>query len=217
MKGPVRGKVADHASSHHLGYRGSAPDAVCKILTSQPFQTVGLVSPTAVPFTSIPLGKTTFQVTTSGGRCVQTYDVRKGLNLVFLGRPETPELITATCAWKDRVFAAWGRDERGGEQGIWIFKRGSKIGELKIPAQSHEPVKQILCFGSWIIGCRKARIEVWKSATYEHYTTLKLQRSQNGGLSDLISGPTCNVPTFLNKLFVGRHDGIVEIWNVSTG
>lgn len=184
---------------------------------SSTLQTVGLVSPTAVPFTSVPLGKTTFQITTSVGRCVQTYDLRKGLNLVFLSRPETPELITATCAWKDRVFAAWGGDEPGGEQGVWVFKRGQKIGALEIPAHSQEPIKQILCFGSWIIGCRKARIEIWKSATSEHYTTLTLQSSQDGGLSDLISGPACNVPTFLNKLFVGRQDGSVEIWNVSTG
>ena len=181
------------------------------------FQTVGLVSPTAVPFTSIPLGKTTFQITTSVGRCVQTYDLRNGLNLVFLSRPETPELITATCAWKDRVFAAWGRDEPGGEQGIWVFKRGKKVGELELPAQSQEPVQQILCFGSWIIGCRKARIEVWKSATYEHYTTFSLQSSQSGGPSDFIAGPVCNLPTFLNKLFVGRQDGSIEIWNVSSG
>ncbi|KAI9751551.1 MAG: hypothetical protein M1815_001078 [Lichina confinis] len=73
-----------------------------------PFRTVGLVSPTSVPFTSIPLGKTTFQVTTSVGRCLQTYDLKRGLQLVFLTRPETPSEITATLAWKDCVLAAWG-------------------------------------------------------------------------------------------------------------
>lgn len=175
------------------------------------------MSPTAVPFTSVPLGKTTFQITTSVGRCLQTYDLRRGLNLVFLTRPETPEPITATFAWKDRVFAAWSREEPGGERGIWVFKRGKKIGELVFPDESQERVKQILCFGSWIVGCRMTRIEVWKSTTYEHYTTLTLQRSHIGGLTDLLLGPTCNMPTFLNKLFVGRHDGSVEVWNLSTG
>ncbi|KAG9815226.1 hypothetical protein KCU63_g19577, partial [Aureobasidium melanogenum] len=73
-----------------------------------PYRTVGLVSPTVVPFTSIALGKTTFQLTTSVGRSLQTYDLRRGLNLVFITRPQTPEFITASIAHKDLVFAAWG-------------------------------------------------------------------------------------------------------------
>ncbi len=170
-----------------------------------------------MPFTAILLGKTTFQISTSVGRCVQTYDLRRGLNLVFLSRPETPEPITATYAWKDRVFAAWGRNEPGGLVGVWVFKRGRKVGSLEVPVGCQEAVKQILCFGSWIVGCRDGRIEVWKSATYEHYTTLTLQSSYNDGASNVLSGPACTMPTFLNKIFVGRQDGTIEIWNLSTG
>ncbi|CAK7263984.1 rRNA-processing protein utp21 [Sporothrix epigloea] len=212
-----------------------------------PFRTVGLVSPTAVPFTSIPLGKTTFQITTSAGRCLQTYDLKRGLNLVFVTRPQTPRDITATYAWKHKVYAAWGGKQDGEEngedetdeseddnsgngndnktgdntstrpanQGVWIFQRGRKVGELPIPRDLTEPVRQILIFGAWIVGLAKTRIEVWKSTTLEHYTTLQPTAATPGG--NELTGGMCTMPTLLNKLFVGRADGWVEIWNVSSG
>ncbi|TVY34431.1 U3 small nucleolar RNA-associated protein-like protein [Lachnellula occidentalis] len=181
-----------------------------KIFT--PFRTIGLVSSTAIPFTSIPLGKTSFQITTSVGRCLQTYDLKRGLNLVFLTRPQTPEEITATVAWKDRVFAAWGGES---SQGLWVFKRGKVVAELDMPADLQQPIKDILIFGSWIVGCCSTRIEVWKSGTYEHYTTLYPTAAPKGG--NQLSGGICNMPTYLNKIFAGRKDGSVEIWNVSSG
>ncbi|KAI1755584.1 WD domain-containing protein [Xylaria castorea] len=181
-----------------------------------PYRTVGLVSPTDVPFTSIPLGKTTFQVTTSTGRSLQTYDLKRGLNLVFLTRPQTPFEITATCAWKDKVFAAWGnRDIGASSQGIWIFQRGKKVGHLELPSDLQQPVKQILVFGSWIVACSMTRIEVWKTTTFEHYTTLFTMASRKG--DNELTGGICTMPTYLNKIFAGRRDGWVEIWNVSTG
>jgi len=99
-----------------------------------PYRTVGLVSPTDVPFTTIPLGKTTFQITTSIGRSLQTYDLKRGLNLVFITRPQVPHDITATCAWKQNVLAAWGNAGRSGTQGLWVFQRGKKIAQLELPA-----------------------------------------------------------------------------------
>ncbi|KAI1435643.1 WD domain-containing protein [Xylaria sp. CBS 124048] len=181
-----------------------------------PYRTVGLVSPTDVPFTSVPLGKTTFQVTTSTGRSLQTYDLKRGLNLVFMTRPQTPSEITATCAWKEKVFAAWGDSSHGtSQQGIWIFQRGKKVGELGIPADLQQPIKQILVFGSWIVACSTTRIEVWKSTTLEHYTTLFTMATRKG--DNELTGGICTMPTYLNKIFAGRRDGWVEIWNVSTG
>ncbi|GAW24733.1 hypothetical protein ANO14919_143250 [Xylariales sp. No.14919] len=181
-----------------------------------PYRTVGLVSPTSVPFTSTPLGKTTFQVTTSTGRCLQTYDLKRGLNLVFMTRPQTPFEITATYAWKGKVFAAWG-DSSGGtsHQGIWIFERGKKVGQLELPSDLQQPIKQILVFGSWIVACAVTRIEIWTTTTLEHYTTLFTMASRKG--DNEITGGICTMPTYLNKIFVGRRDGWVEIWNVSTG
>ena len=73
-----------------------------------PYRTVGLVSPTTVPFTSVPLGKTTFQITTSVGQSLQTYDLRRGLNLVFISWPQTPETITASASYRDKVLACLG-------------------------------------------------------------------------------------------------------------
>ncbi|KAK4125507.1 Utp21-domain-containing protein [Parathielavia appendiculata] len=179
-----------------------------------PFRAIGLVSPTGVPFTSIPLGKTTFQITTSVGRALQTFDLRRGLNLVFVTRPQTPADITATYAWKERVFAAWGDPRNGEPQGLWAFQRGKKAAELQLPADLDQPIKQILIFGSWIVACALTRIEVWKSATLEHYTSIFTAAARKG--DNEITGGVCNMPTFLNKIFVGRRDGWVEIWNVST-
>ncbi|KAI1298049.1 WD repeat domain-containing protein [Xylaria venustula] len=181
-----------------------------------PFRTVGLVSPTSVPFTSIPLGKTTFQVTTSAGRSLQTYDLKRGLNLVFMTRPQTPFEITATYAWKRKLFAAWGDSSSGAShQGIWIFERGKKIGHLELPSDLRQPINQILVFGSWIVACSLTRIEVWTTATLEHYTTLFTMAGRKG--DNEITGGICTMPTYLNKVFAGRRDGWVEIWNVSTG
>ncbi|KAF2145143.1 uncharacterized protein K452DRAFT_316250 [Aplosporella prunicola CBS 121167] len=180
-----------------------------------PFRTVGLISPTDVPFTSVPLGKTTFQITTSVGRSLQTYDLRRGLNLVFITRPQTPETITATSSWKDRILAAWGGEGRKATRGVWVFKRGKKVDELELPRGCDENIKQITVFGAWIVGCGSTRIEIWKSATLEHYTTLTAPRL--GGAGSLLTGGICNMPTYLNKILAGRQDGSVEIWNINTG
>lgn len=192
-------------------------NVICAAVANQFQQTIGLVSPTAVPFTSLPLGKTTFQVTTSVGRCLHTYDLLKGLNLIFLTRPQTPGDITATVAWKDCVFAAWGGGAPSSHVGIWIFKRGKKVGELEWPMGFSESVNRLVVFGSWIVASCSTRIEVWKSATYEHYTSLAPTLSRKAGQGGILSGGICNMPTYLNKIFVGKQDGSLDIWNLSTG
>ncbi|KXX80243.1 WD repeat-containing protein 36 [Madurella mycetomatis] len=199
-----------------LDAAGRAPSAAKRgSAIFAPFRTIGLVSPTSVPFASIPLGKTTFQITTSVGRALQTYDLKRGLNLVFVTRPQTPADITATYAWKEKVFAAWGNPQDGERQGLWAFQRGKKAAELQLPADLDQPIRQILIFGSWIVACAVTRVEVWKTATLEHYTTIFSSSARKG--DNELTGGVCNMPTFLNKIFVGRRDGWVEIWNVSTG
>ncbi|KAF2167218.1 hypothetical protein M409DRAFT_54405 [Zasmidium cellare ATCC 36951] len=176
-----------------------------------PYRTVGLVSPTAVPFTSVPLGNSTFQITTSIGRSLQTYDLRRGLNLVFITRPQTPENITATAAWKDKIFAAWGGDETASERGVWLFKRGKKEAELEFPADCEENVKAFCIFGCWVVGVCDTQLLVWKSTNLELYTSLR-------GISPVpFADCISTLPTFLNKILVGRQDGSAEIWNVSSG
>ncbi|KAL8826877.1 MAG: hypothetical protein Q9191_003528 [Dirinaria sp. TL-2023a] len=154
-----------------------------------------------------------FRITTSVGRSLQTYDLRKGLNLVFLTRPQTPSEITASCAWRDRVLAAWGGEVQGSHVGVWAFKRGRKVAELEMPKRSNESIRKLLVFGAWTVGCCSTSIEVWKSATCEHYTTITPRGSSGAPLP----GEVCNMPTMLNKLLVGKNDGTVEMWNVSTG
>ena len=170
-----------------------------------------------MPFTSVPLGKSTFQITTSTGKSLHTYDLRRGLNLVFVSRPEASAPITATFAWKDRVFAAWGGEKAYGEGGIWVFKRGKKIGELGLPDGLAEPVLKLVVFGSWIIGCCSTRMEVWKSTSYEHYTTIFPPAANSGHQDGQLTGALCTMPTMLNKIFVGKFDGSIELWNVSVG
>jgi U3 small nucleolar RNA-associated protein 21 len=149
-------------------------------------QTVGLVSPTGVPFTSLPLGKTTFQITTSVGRSLQTYDLKRGLNLVFITRPQTPEEICATVAWKKVVFAAWASSGHGPTTcGVWVFQRGKKVAELELPLGGIEKINKLVVMGEWILGCGTKKLEVWKTATLEHYTTL------NGASSSDLSGCIC--------------------------
>ena len=82
-----------------------------------------------------------------------------------------------------------------------------------MPRALDEPITKILIFGSWIVGCCSTRIEVWRSTTYEHYTAITPITTSGGSLT----GEICNMPTLLNKVFVGKQDGNVEMWNVSTG
>ncbi|KAL8243556.1 hypothetical protein R6Q59_009814 [Mikania micrantha] len=179
-----------------------------------PFRTVGLVSPTNVPFTSVPLGTATFQITTSVGRSLQTYDLRRGLNLVFLSRPQCPTTIIATCAYRDRVFVSWGGEREGSARGIWVYKRGKVIAELECEDSPVQKLEQLLVFGPWIVGYGPKAIEVWKNETYEHYTTIVCPATTG---TNEFSGGICTLPTFLNKIFVGNKNGSVSIFNVSTG
>ena len=94
-----------------------------------------------------------------------------------------------------------------------MFRRGKKVGELESVTGLYEPIKKLLIFGTWIVGCGSTRVEVWKSATCEHYTTITPISSPGGSLT----GEICNMPTLLNKIFLGNRDGSVEMWNVSTG
>ncbi|GAB1197290.1 hypothetical protein APSETT444_006583 [Aspergillus pseudonomiae] len=182
-----------------------------------PPTTLGLVSPTTVPFTSVRLGKATYQITTSVGRSVQTYDLRRGLNLVFISRPQTPDTITATFAWQDKVFVAWGHLRPGSSGGIWVYKRGKKIASLEASKDATEPIVRLLVFGSWVVGCGSERIQVWKNTTYQYYTALVPPRTKDSSGQQVYTGQVCTMPTYLNKVFVGRYDGGIDIWNVKTG
>lgn len=162
----------------------------------------------------MPLGKTTFQITTSVGRSLQTYDLRRGLNVVFLSHPLCPETITSTCAYRDRIFAAWGDESPKRGCGVWVFKRGQYVGQLEGEGVTPQKLQKILVFGNWIVGCGTRAIEVWKNDTYEHYTTIAPSVAKG---QSTLSGHVCTLPTFLNKVFVGKTDGSIQIYNVSSG
>lgn len=174
------------------------------------------MSPTPVPFVSVRLGKSTFQITTSVGHSLQTYDLRRGLNLIFLSRPQTPEIITATCAWQDKVFAAWGHLRSRSSGGVWVFKRGKRVASLESPGLDG-PIERLLVFGSWVVGCWAGGLEVWRTGSYEHYTSLRPQAVSGTSGNQVYTGAMCNMPTYLNKIFVGRIDGAVDIWNLRSG
>jgi U3 small nucleolar RNA-associated protein 21 len=98
--------------------------------------------------------------------------------------------------------------------GVWVYKRGQKVDELEIPRGGCEEIKQILVFGAWIVACCHTRVEIWNSASLEHYTTVYPGQGRAGVR---ITGGLSNMPTYLNKMLVGTSDGCVEIWNISTG
>ncbi|RAL06666.1 rRNA-processing protein UTP21 [Aspergillus homomorphus CBS 101889] len=181
-----------------------------------PYRTLGLIT-TKIPFTYVRLGKSTYQITTSVGRSLQTYDLRRGLSLLFVSRPQTPDIITATFAWHDMVFAAWGNLRPGSRGGVWVFKRGKKVASLDVPPGVTDPIVRLLVFGSWVIGSSAKCIFVWKNSSYQHYATLLPQQTNESSIGQIYTGQICNMPTYLNKIFVGRCDGKVEIWNVKSG
>lgn len=109
---------------------------------------------------------------------------------------------------------AWGGNAKGDGRGLWIFKRGKLVAELETPDREDEPTNALLVFGSWVVGCCRRTVEVWRLDTLAHYTTLTPSSSEG---TEVLSGTICTLPTFLNKIFVGRKDGNVEIWNLSTG
>ena len=115
------------------------------------------------------------------------------------------------------MFAAWGGGKTHREGGVWIFKRGKKVGELRLPDGPFEQILKLIIFGSWIVACGSTRIEVWRSATYEHYTTIFPPPSRNGYREAELTGALCTMPTMLNKILVGKGDGSIELWNVSVG
>ncbi|KAF2761410.1 WD-repeat protein-like protein [Pseudovirgaria hyperparasitica] len=208
LDGPIVKRTKTDAESK----KPRAKKAVAHSRIFTPFRTVGLVSPTDVPFTTAALGKTTFNITTSVGRSLQTYDLKRGLSLIFLTRPQTPGLITATTSWKhSQTLAAWGGDGPDAARGVWLYKRGKAHDELEKPPEFDENVKQLLVYGSWIVACCESKIIVWQASNFEYYTTLM------SGSRNTLSGGICSMPTYLNKIFAGRSDGSVEIWNLKTG
>ncbi|KAL4886380.1 Utp21 specific WD40 associated putative domain-containing protein [Aspergillus karnatakaensis] len=182
-----------------------------------PFRTLGLVSPTNIPFTCSRLGKSTFQITTSVGHCLHTYDLRQGLKLVFISRPQTPHGITATFAWQDKIFAAWGEPGAGGAGGVWVYKRGKKIASLEASTAPPETIEHLVVFGSWIVGCSRSSVKVWKNGSYEFYTSLTHARATGVSGEEAHATQICNMPTYLNKVLIGMSDGTVNLWNVKTG
>ena len=103
-------------------------------------------------------------------------------------------------------------------RGVWVFKRGKKVAELEVPAGPTELIEQLMVLGSWIVGCTGRSIVVWKTGNLEHYVTLTpTDPSSVADGRPILTGKMCSMPTYLNKIFVGRYDGGVDIWNVSTG
>ena len=97
-----------------------------------------------------------------------------------------------------------------------MFKRGELVGKLEVPGGDNSHIKKLIVFGSWIVGCGSNRLEIWRSSTYEHYTTIT-PSGWKYAAGSVLTGDVCSMPTFLNKIFVGKRDGGVDIWNLNTG
>jgi U3 small nucleolar RNA-associated protein 21 len=170
-------------------------------------QAIGHIT-SPVPFSLLPQGKT-FQVTTALERTVQTYDVRK-LNLLFVSSPPTPGMIARVVAHKDVVYVAFADTGTCGGGGVWIFKRGKKIGELQQPSQNWGARKELIVFGEWVVQAFAKALVVWRRETGEVYTEIEM-----GGKSGAATA-VCHPSAYLNKLVVARRSGDLEIWNIKT-
>ena len=88
------------------------------------------------------------------------------------------------------------------------------MGELDLPTHLDEDVVQIIVYGSWIIGCCTSKIVVWGATSGSHHTTLHSPFAVGKG--NILTGGIAVMPTYTNKIFAGREDGSIEIWNVAT-
>ncbi|KAF3910448.1 hypothetical protein ABW20_dc0107112 [Dactylellina cionopaga] len=102
----------------------------------------------------------TFQLSTSTGYSVSTYDIRR-LNLLFVTSPQTPSEITSIYARGKELYV-------GFRTGIWIFERGKKKGEMQMDEvkKGRTGIKDIFGFGDWLIGIIGPKsIGVWNIGT----------------------------------------------------
>ncbi|EPS38443.1 hypothetical protein H072_7811 [Dactylellina haptotyla CBS 200.50] len=165
-----------------------------------PFRSLGHVT-TSTPFALLQ-HSATFQISTSTGYSISTYDIRK-LNLLFVTSPQTPSEITSIYARGKELYV-------GFRTGIWIFERGKKTGEMQMDEvkKGRTGIKDIFGFGDWLVGVIGPKsVGVWKIGTRELYTTIELF-----GDADIVN--IIHPPTFLNKICIGTSDGGVEIWNI---
>ncbi|KAK6347828.1 hypothetical protein TWF718_005652 [Orbilia javanica] len=192
----ARLEVAKSGASHQPSQKSSS-----RIFA--PFRSLGHVT-TSTPF-ALFQHSATFQLSTSTGHSVSTYDIRR-LNLLFVTSPQTPSEITSIYARGKEIYV-------GFRTGIWIFERGKKKGEMQMDEvkKSRTGIKDIFGFGDWLVGIIGPKsVGVWNIGSRELYTTIELF-----GESDIVN--IVHPPTFLNKICIGTSDGSVEIWNIRSG
>ena len=97
-----------------------------------------------------------------------------------------------------------------------MFKRGTRVASLDSPGLAG-PIDRLVVFGSWVVGSWAGGLEVWKTGSYEPYASLRPRLAPDSSCEQIYSGIMCNMPTYLNKVFVGRMDGAVDIWNLRSG
>lgn len=116
-------------------------------------------------------------------------------------------------AHKDFIFAAFGGAVSDSMHGVWVFKRGKKVGELEEPmgGWNKSGWREMLIFGDWIVGAfGNGGIVVWKISTKEVHT--EIQSAKGGDIIGVV-----HPSTYLNKVIVARAGGDLQIWNVKTG
>lgn len=109
---------------------------------------------------------------------------------------------------------AWGHGNAQRGSGVWVFRRGRLVAQLEQPQSPDQAIHKVLVLGQWIVGCGQKTVEVWKNDSYEHYTSIS---STNSTSQKADFTALCTLPTFVNKIFVGKSDGQLDIYNVFTG
>ena len=69
-----------------------------------------------------------------------------------------------------------------------------------MPRDLDQPIRQILVFGAWVVGCATTRIEVWKTTGgYEHYTTLHSVAAAKG--DGELTGGVCDIAASVGQKY----------------
>ncbi|KAI8805203.1 Utp21 specific WD40 associated putative domain-containing protein [Cladochytrium replicatum] len=162
-----------------------------------PYRALGYIT-NDVPVCVQNLG-TAYFLATCIGRSFQIYNCEK-MNLLFVGTP-TSEPITALAAHKELTFVASGAH-------VLTYRRGKELSRMTAPSKTQ--VISVIFLGEVILALGlNNTLFVWKLEDGELVSKVELGESFN---ASCMMHPS----TYINKVLVGSHDGVLQLWNIRT-
>ncbi|BFZ56439.1 rRNA-processing protein utp21 [Savitreella phatthalungensis] len=162
-----------------------------------PFRQLGHII-NDLPF-DVQVRGTQYVLTTCIGRAVQLYDCAN-MGLLFVGRDVAAPIRKVISLGNDTLL--------GTGSAIVAQRRGKDVWSIDVGAE----VVDMVAFGTWLVAATsKPDFRVYNlGARDEEYATLSL--AGHAAVTGML-----HMPTYLNKVVIGRDDGTLELWNVRTG